>query len=477
MGDVSQCHRPLPGRSVACRVRGQSAKIVNKLLGRGVFPHQAQPLCFQVEPSEPQTQPPDAAAVIPIHLFGPWDELSDAARAAAETDELYRKYPPKRGAPGYPFLEGSRYSKKLSRQFTDAFSKAYRCSCTQEMKPQNSKQELIKSPLWQVTVYFMGYLAWINGRTVHDNFRTHWGAVQSSKQCMEVGKRADILLTLGYFPAMVVHRAIRQNAKNQPSVTVNLRQLTGDETQREEMILEGVKPEDVTADLAVSWHPSLMFTQFSVHAERFGRMNIGGEVKEGAAHVADQTIDVYEQYRQLLTLVPGLEVPESSAKRCRLDVESILGRIVQRSKAAYAHQPGTADFLCAIKGELQKASSLYTALTQAIVGRVPVCLLTDGYLCIFLLLQSETCSQGVRWGFKHYVCFTCAKEDGRATAYEVLHYLLKGPAHIKDKFAGISDVKFPSNDAMRKERSCLQFISFSEINSLLGKIRSGENHE
>lgn len=114
-------------------------------------------------------------------------------------------------------------------------------------------------------------------------------------------------------------------------------------------------------------------------------------------------------------------------------------------------------------------------LTTAIVGKVNVCMLTDGYLCIFLLLQWDTtCEElqsGPQWGVKYYVCFTCGAEEEWATALQVLHFLLKGADDFFDNFAGISGVELPSSgQTMTSLRSSLMFNSVSEMMGMREQI-------
>ena len=108
-------------------------------------------------------------------------------------------------------------------------------------------------------------------------------------------------------------------------------------------------------------------------------------------------------------------------------------------------------------------------MTQALSGRVPVCLVTDGYVCIFLLVNTETVRSGnapVKRKFKYYVCFTCAAEEGRATAFQVLYYLLKGPASALDPFAGITAFSFPDREAVAHDKELLNYISAAQAREL-----------
>lgn len=119
------------------------------------------------------------------------------------------------------------------------------------METQTSKMDVMKSPMWKVFVYFLGYLAWVHGRAVREDMQPHMAAVLSSRHCMQEPTDADLLLDEGYFCAVQVIDSITEFAHMQIPDTIMVKIGVN---QGKETILSGTKPEDATADLAVSWH-------------------------------------------------------------------------------------------------------------------------------------------------------------------------------------------------------------------------------
>ena len=89
-----------------------------------------------------------------------------------------------------------------------------------------------------------------------------------------------------------------------------------------------------------------------------------GNIQKWSVDDGDHILHFNEQYCQLLNLSPGQELGPEVAEACRLDVEDILERVLERSKKAYAHRSGSTQLLNAILGELQVASSLYSVCSS-----------------------------------------------------------------------------------------------------------------